>query len=50
MSNVEGMSIVTEVGVFADFNIEDPTVTPVNKKKSLEEIIKEAEEANRRNL
>ena len=47
----EQWSIVTETGAFGDWNeIEDGSATPIKKKKSIEEIIKEAEEANKRNL
>ena len=34
MKHEHDYSIVTEVGVFGDLNIDDPTVTPVRKKGS----------------
>lgn len=54
MSDNQDWSIVTETGAFEQWQeIDDASATPVKKngkKKSIEEIIKEAEEANKRNL
>lgn len=53
MSERDGWSIVTETGAFEEWQeIEDGSSTKIKKgrKKSIDEIIKEAEEANRRNL
>lgn len=53
MSDKQDWSIVTETGAFEQWQeIDDSSATPVKKlgNKTLDEIIKEAEEANRRNL
>lgn len=48
----ENLNIVTEVGVFGDLNIEDPTVTNVKKKNTdlseeeLNKLIQESVRAN----
>ena len=34
MSNKEEFNIVTEVGVFGDLNIDDPTIKSVKKKNN----------------
>lgn len=48
----EEMSFVTEVGVFGDLDIDDPTVIDAKKKKkaSLESLIEAANEENLKNL
>ena len=53
MSNKEEFNIVTEVGVFGDLNIEDPTIKSVKKKNNtnyteeeLESLIKESINSN----
>lgn len=45
----EELCVVMEVGCFGDMPI-DPTVTKTKKKKTIEELIAEAEEENRQNL
>jgi|HigsolmetaAR203D_1030402.scaffolds.fasta_scaffold01377_13 hypothetical protein len=43
--------IVTEVGVFGDLNIEDPTRKKVNKKnEDIDELIMESTQSNLKNL
>jgi hypothetical protein len=44
------LNIVTEVGVFGDLNIKDPTKKKVKKIDNLEEVIKETNELNLKNL
>lgn len=43
---------VTEVGVFEDIDIDDPTMVEMNKKKKkeMEEMLKEAIEENKKNM
>lgn len=40
------LSIVTEVGVFGELNIEDPTEKKIKKKSDLEETISKCIEEN----
>ena len=46
------MSVVTEIGVFGELDVEDPTATRVKKKKdaNLEDTINEAIMENMSNL
>ena len=53
MSNKEEFNIVTEVGVFGDLNIDDPTVKSIKKKNNtnytedeINELIKESINTN----
>lgn len=49
MENIEELSIVTEVGVFGELNIEDPTKKKV-KEKEMEALIESVNAENLRNL
>lgn len=46
------LSYVTEVGVFGELDIDDPTVIEMKKKKKkeMDELIQEAIEENKKNL
>lgn len=51
MSKTEELNIVTEVGVFGDLNIDDPTIKKVKKQEeSLDAIIESATAENLKNL
>jgi hypothetical protein len=44
------LHIVTEVGVFGELDLKDPTKKKVQRSSEIEELIREASEENVRNL
>lgn len=52
MERNKELEIVTEVGVFGDLNIKDPTIKKINKAndKDVDVLIKEATAANLNNF